>query len=86
MADTNFHYAITLAQMLYDVSGDTEDLEEIGLVAYNFIGNKRTRLQRAILPIDRKLHRAELPCDCDLIEVATYIGPEDWRYADNIKI
>ena len=36
----NFHYAISLAQTLYDVEGDTYDLEEIGLIAYNFIGNK----------------------------------------------
>jgi hypothetical protein len=38
----NFHYAISLAQMLYDVEGNTDDLEEIGLVAHNFIGNKHT--------------------------------------------
>lgn len=29
----NFHYAISLAQMLYEVEGDTEDMEEIGLIA-----------------------------------------------------
>jgi len=51
----DFHYAITLAQLLYDVEGDTEDLEEIGLVAHRFIGNKQTELARAILPIDCKL-------------------------------
>ena len=82
--DNDFHYSITLAQMLYDVEGDTDDLEEIGLVAYNFIGNKRTALARAILPIDCKLQRAKLPCDCDLIEVATYIGPEDWQDSSDI--
>lgn len=80
----DFHYAITLAQLLYEVEGDTEDLEEIGLVAYRFIGNKQTELARAILPIDCKLQRAELPCDCDMIEVATYIGPEDWQYSSDI--
>ena len=45
----NFHYAISLAQMLYEVEGDTEDMEEIGLIAYNHIGNKNTRLYRATL-------------------------------------
>ena len=29
----NFHYAISLAQMLYDIEGDEEDLEETGLIA-----------------------------------------------------
>ena len=37
----NFKYAITLAQMLYDIDiNDMDTLIEIGLVAYNFIGNK----------------------------------------------
>lgn len=40
MGRNNFHYAISLAQTLYDIEGDDDDLEEIGLVAYNFIGNK----------------------------------------------
>ena len=38
MGQNNFHYAISLAQTLYDIEGDNDDLEEIGLVAYNFIG------------------------------------------------
>lgn len=84
MTKNDFHYAITLAQMLYDVEGDTEDLEEIGLVAYNFIGNKRTKLKRALLPIDCQLHRAKLPCDCNIIDAITYVGPEDWQYSSNI--
>ena len=39
----NFHYAMSLAQTLYDIDGDMEDMEEIGLIAYNHIGNKNTR-------------------------------------------
>jgi len=50
----NFHYAISLAQTLYDVEGDMEDLEEIGLVAYNFIGNKNTSLHKEMLNVDCK--------------------------------
>lgn len=30
----DFHVAISQAQTLYDVEGDQEDLEEIGLIAY----------------------------------------------------
>ena len=41
----NFKYAISLAQMLYDIDiNDMDTLIEIGLVAYNFIGNKNTQL------------------------------------------
>jgi hypothetical protein len=42
----NFKYALTLAQTLYDVEGDTDDLIDIGLVAYDFIGNKETQLYK----------------------------------------
>ena len=80
MAQNNFHYAISLAQMLYDIEGDMDDLEEIGLVAYNFIGNKNTRLYRTSLDvIDGKV---TLPCNCDVIEAITYCG-EDWNYTSN---
>lgn len=80
----NFHYSISLAQQLYDVEGDMEDLEEIGLVAFNMIGNKRTRLYRASLEIGSD-GRAALPCNCDNIESVTYCGPgEDWARTSNI--
>ena len=42
----NFHYAMSLANTLYDIEGDMEDMEEIGLIAYEHIGNKNTRLYR----------------------------------------
>ena len=82
MAQNNFHYAISLAQMLYDIEGDIEDLEEIGLIAYNFIGNKNTRLYRATLDVNNGI--AKLPCNCDIIEAVTYCG-EDWNYTSNQK-
>ena len=79
----NFRYALTLAQTLYDVEGDSEDLIEIGLVAYNFIGNKNTRLYRGTLDVNNG--EIELPCNCDIIEAVTYCGKEDWNYTDNTK-
>lgn len=78
----DFHYSISLAQQLYGVEGDTEDLEEIGLVAYHMIGNKRTRLYRAQLTLGSD-GRALLPCNCDVIEAVTYCGPEDWAKTSN---
>jgi hypothetical protein len=83
MAD--FHYAISLAQTLYDVEGDMEDLEEIGLVAYNFIGNKNTQLNKVILNVDCETGEIELPCGVDIIEAVTYCGFEDWNYTSNSK-
>ena len=82
MAQNNFHYAISLAQMLYDIEGDIEDLEEIGLIAYNFIGNKNTRLYRTTLDVNNGI--VKLPCNCDIIEAVTYCG-EDWNYTSNQK-
>lgn len=79
----NFHYAISLAQQLYEVEGDTEDLEEVGLVAFDMIGNKRTRLYRASLEVGAD-GKVVLPCNCDIIEAVTYCGPEDWAYTSNI--
>lgn len=81
----NFHYAISLAQMLYDVEGNTDDLEEIGLVAHNFIGNKHTQLKKELLNVDSKDGSVQLPCGADIIEAVCYCGPEDWNYTSNTK-
>ena len=81
----NFHYAISLAQTLYDIEGDTDDLEEIGLVAHNFIGNKNTQLHKAILNVNCEDGSVQLPCGADVIESVTYCGIEDWNYTSNIK-
>jgi hypothetical protein len=52
MKYNNFHYAMSLANTLYDLDLIPEDFEEIGLVAFNLIGNKRMRLYRVCLDID----------------------------------
>ena len=80
----NFHYAMSLAQTLYDIEGDMEDMEEIGLIAYNHIGNKNTRLYRATLDVNCEDGSIELPCNVDIIEAVTYCG-EDWNYTSNTK-
>ena len=81
----NFRYAITLAQTLYDVEGDTDTLIDIGLVAHNFIGNKFTQLHKEILDVNCEDGSIQLPCGVDIIEAVTYCGMEDWNYTDNIK-
>lgn len=69
--------------MLYDIEGNQEDLEEIGLIAYNFIGNKNTQLKKAVVDVINGI--VELPCDADIIEAVTYEGYEDWNSVSNIK-
>lgn len=82
----NFKYAISLAQMLYDVEvNDMETLIEIGLIAYNFIGNKNTKLIAEIVDVDQSTGLVKLPCKSDLIEAITYPNVEDWNYTSNTK-
>lgn len=81
----NFRYALTLAQTLYDVEGDSDTLIDIGLVAHNFIGNKFTQLHKVLLDVNCEDGTIQLPCGVDIIEAVTYCGPEDWNYTSNIK-
>lgn len=82
----NFKYAISLAQMLYDIDvNDMDTLIEIGLVAYNFIGNKNTQLKSEIAKVDPKSGLVKLPCKADLVEAITCPSAEDWSYTSNTK-
>lgn len=82
----NFKYAISLAQMLYDIDiNDMDTLIEIGLVAYNFIGNKNTQLKSEIVNVDKKSGLVKLPCKADLVEAVTYPNAEDWNSTSNLK-
>ena len=82
----NFKYAISLAQMMYDIDiNDMDTLIEIGLIAHGFIGNKNTQLKSEIVNVDSKSGLVDLPCKVDLIEAITYPSLEDWNYTSNIK-
>jgi hypothetical protein len=82
----NFKYAISLAQMLYDIDiNDMDTLIEIGLVAYNFIGNKHTKLSSEIVNVDQRSGLVKLPCKADLVEAITYPSAEDWSYTSNTQ-
>lgn len=82
----NFKYAISLAQMLYDIDiNDMDTLIEIGLVAYNFIGNKNTQLVSQIVSVDSRTGLIKLPCKVDLVEAITCPTSEDWNYTSNVK-
>lgn len=82
----NFKYAISLAQMLHNVDiNDMDTLIEIGLVAYNFIGNKNTHLVSEIVNVDPRTGLIKLPCNVDLVEAITYPREEDWNRTSNVK-
>ena len=44
MNKNNFHYVDVLLDMLYGIQLEPEDVEEIGLIAWNLIGNRDVRL------------------------------------------
>lgn len=84
MTTNNFHYGMSLAQTLYGVDLKEEDYEEIGLVAWGLIGNKRTRTYRYRACMDAcGDNTIQLPCNCDILEAVT-TGWEDWGNVTNI--
>lgn len=78
----NFLEAMYQANLLYGISfTDTSEFEEIGLIAWESIGNKRTRLYKYIGHPNQD-GIIELPCNCDVIE-AVVAPHEDWNYTSN---
>lgn len=77
----NFYYALSLLDTLYDISLKDEQFEEIALLGWNYIGNKRTRIYRIRLHTD-EYGDIELPCNCDIIEAVT-TDFEEWDYVNN---
>ena len=78
----DFYYAYTLLDTLYGLTTSEENFEEIGLIAWNQIGNKRCRIYRATLCLDSCEDTVELPCNCDMLEAVT--APfEDFQHVSN---
>ncbi len=78
----NFKSAMFQANLLYDLELSPENFEEIALIAWNFIGNKKVRLYKYCTKINCEDNSVELPCNTDIIEAVTY-GFEDWNYTTN---
>lgn len=78
----NFNSIFAHTKLIYDTELTPDEFEEIGLIAWNKIGNKQTKLYRYRSKIDCKTLTVELPCNCDIIEAVTY-DFEDWRYVTN---
>lgn len=77
----SFYTAMFQANMLYGVTINPDDFAEIGLIAWNLIGNKNTRLYKYSATLDEN-NSVELPCNADVVEAVT-TDYEDWNYTSN---
>jgi len=66
---------------LYGIELEEEDLEEIALVAWDLIGNKRTKLYSYTTCIDNN-NSIQLPCNASSVESLT-VPYEDWNRVTN---
>lgn len=77
---------MSLCQTLYGIDLKEEDFEEIALIGWELIGNKRTRIYKFSTCISncnsQNNYSVQLPCNCDIIESITG-GLEDWGYVTN---
>ena len=78
----NFHYGLSLLDSLYGMNLNEETYEEIALVGWNLIGNKRARTYRYSTCLQPGQNALELPCNCDLLEAVT-ADWEDFQHVDN---
>lgn len=78
----DFNYIYTVANSLYGLELEPEQFEELGLTAWNLIGNKTIRLYNYSADISCDDLSVQLPCNCDIIEAVTY-NHEDWNYSTN---
>lgn len=78
----DFNYIYTIANSLYGLELEPEQFEELGLTAWNLIGNKTVRLYRYSTDVSCDDFSVQLPCNCDIIEAVTY-NHEDWNYSTN---
>lgn len=84
MNTNDFHYAMSLCQTLYGIELQEDMFEEIGLVAWGLIGNKRTKIYRYSTCMNACSNNTiELPCNCDYIESIT-TSWEDWNSSSNL--
>ena len=77
----NFHYVIVLLDQLYGIELDVEEVEELGLIAWESIGNKDTRLYKYRTCVDKD-NSIELPCNFSSLEAVT-TSYEDWNRVTN---
>lgn len=83
MTTNNFMYALSLADTLYGVNMSEDKFEEIALIAWNQIGNKRVRLYNYSVCLPECGEKVvDLPCNLDIIEAVTG-NFEDFQHVSN---
>lgn len=83
MTLNNFHYSMTLMEQLYGTTMQEDSWEEVALVAWNLIGNKRYKLYKYSICSENCTTEIQLPCNCDYIESVT-TSYEDWNNVSNL--
>lgn len=81
MEQNNFHYVDVLLDQLYGMELEEEDIEELGLIAWERIGNKATKLYSYSQCPDSE-NSIKLPCNAVSIESVT-TQYEDWNRVTN---
>lgn len=81
MNTNNFHYIAVLLDQFYGLELEDEELEEMGLIAWEYIGNKNTRLYSYKACPDSE-NSIQLPCNASSVEAVT-TSYEDWRRVTN---
>lgn len=78
-----FHYSMSLLETLYGIEIPEDEFEEVAIVAWNLIGNKRTRTYRFSTCMNGcSDNTIELPCNADILEAVT-ASWEDWKDTTN---
>jgi hypothetical protein len=88
MAQYSFQTAFTQARELYGVDIAPDELETIGIIAWDKIGNKPYRLYKyQVVPSLDALgqYYVDLPCNCDQIEAIT-TNYEDYQKTNPMTI
>lgn len=86
MEQNNFHYGQVLLDMLYGIDMEDEEYEELGLRAWQLIGNKNIKLYKYCTEIDCTDNSITLPCNAVIdggeVEAVT-ASFEDWQTTSN---
>lgn len=81
----NFHYIAVLLDQLYGIELEDEDLEELGLIAWELIGNRNVKFYRYRAKLDCN-NSVTLPCNAigegGSVEAVT-ADYEDWSSTTN---
>ncbi len=84
----NFHYVAVLLDQFYGINLDDADLEEIGLMAWGYIGNRVRKLYKYTTFIDPSDNSITLPCNAldvngdSCVELVT-TPYEEWNTVTN---